>query len=61
MTIYDYLKQNKKDVLFCDRTGNIISVYLKNDVKILFEFNTISTASRKLTQFRRDFEDKKVG
>lgn len=61
MTLYDYLKRNSKDVLFVDRTGNIISVYCKNNIKILFEYNTISTASNKLTRFRRDLENRKVG
>jgi hypothetical protein len=61
MSIYDYLKQNKKEVLFVDRTGNLLAVYCKNDIKILFEFSNIHAASRKLTQFRRDLEDKKVG
>lgn len=61
MTLYDYLKEHKNDVLFCDRTGNIIAVYLKDNVKILFEYNTINTATKKLTKFRRDLENIKVG
>ena len=61
MMIYDYLKQNNEQVLFCDRTGNMIAVYLKNDVKVLFEYNNIHTASKKLTQFRRELEGKQVG
>lgn len=61
MTVYDYLKENNDEVLFCDRTGNIISVYCKNNIKILFEFKTINNASAKLTQFRRELEGKRVG
>ena len=61
MSLYDYLKSHKNEVLFVDRTGSIISVYCTNDVRVIFEYNTISTASRKLTQFRRDLENKKVG
>ena len=61
MSIYNYLKQNKKEVMFVDRTGNIIAVYCKDNIKVLFEYNNINTASRKLTQFRRDLEDKRVG
>lgn len=59
--IYDYLKTNNEEVLFCDRSGNIISVYLKNDIKIIFEFKSIEIATRKLTIFRRELENKKVG
>lgn len=61
MSIYNYLKQNKKEVLFVDRSGNIIAVYCKGNIKVLFEYNNINTASRKLTQFRRDLENKRVG
>lgn len=61
MSIYDYLKNNKREVMFVERTGNLVAVYCKNNIKILFEYNTIGTASRKLTQFRRDLENKRVG
>ena len=61
MSVYDYLKANRKDVMFVDRSGNIISVYCKNNIKVQFHYNTISTASRKLTQFRRELENKRVG
>ena len=61
MTIYNYLKEHNNEVEFVDRTGNIISVYLKNDVKVQFQYNTINTASRKLTKFRIDLENKRVG
>ena len=61
MSIYDYLKRNNKEVQFVDRSGTIISVYCKGNIKIQFQYNTISTASRKLTQFRRELENKRVG
>ena len=58
--IYQYLKNNKNDVLFVDRTGTIVCVYLKNDVKILFPFNTINKARRNYTVFRRELEGIKI-
>lgn len=61
MSIYDYLKRNNKEVQFVDRSGTIISVYCKGNIKIQFQYNTISIASRKLTQFRRELENKRVG
>lgn len=61
MSLYEFLKENKDEVICCDRTGNIISVYLRNDVKVQFQYNTISTASRELTKFRRELENKRVG
>lgn len=60
MSIYDYLKSNNNEVLFVERTGNLIAVYCKNRTKVLFEYNTIGTASRKLTMMRRDLEGKRV-
>ena len=61
MSIYNYLKLHRNEVLFVDRSGNIISVYCKGDIKVSFIYNNINTASRKLTQFRRDLENKRVG
>lgn len=61
MSIYEFLKQNKKEVLFVDRSGNIIAVYCKNGIKVLFEYSNIHLASKKLTKFRRELENKKVG
>ena len=61
MSIYNYLKEHKNEVQFVDRSGKLISVYCTNGIKVIFEYNTISTASRKLTQFRRELENKKVG
>lgn len=61
MSIYNYLKENNKEVQFVDRSGNILAVYLKGNVKVLFEYSNINTASRKLTQFRRELENKRVG
>ncbi len=56
MGIYEYLKANKEDILFVDRTGNIVVAYLKGDVKVMFEFNSINTASRKFREYRRELE-----
>ena len=61
MSIYNYLKLHRNEVLFVDRSGNIISVYCKGDIKVSFTYKNINTASRKLTQFRRDLENKRVG
>ena len=61
MTIYSYLKEHKNEVEFVDRSGNLIAVYCKNDIKVIFQYNTIGTASRKLTKFRRELENKRVG
>lgn len=60
MSIYEYLKENKEEVLFVDRTGTIVAVYLKDNVKALFDFGTINTASRKFREYRRELEGVKV-
>ena len=61
MSIYEYLKEHSNEVMFVDRTGNMLAVYCKNNIKVLFEFNTINTANKKLTKFRRELENKRVG
>lgn len=60
MSLYEFLKEHAEDVLFCDRTGNIISVYCRNDIKVLFEFNTIHLAQTNYRKFRRELEGIKV-
>ena len=60
MSIYEYLKNNNSEVMFVERTGTLVAVYLKNNIKVIFEYKTIGTASRKLTQMRRSLEGKKV-
>ena len=60
MDLYAFLKENKEDVLFVDRTGNIIAVYCKGDKKILFQFPTINIAQTRYRQFRRELEGVKV-
>ena len=59
--IFNNLKQNKQEVLFCDRTGNIVSVYCKGDVKVIFPFSSISIAKDRYRDFRRQLENIKVG
>ncbi len=61
MSIYNYLKEHSNEVQFVDRSGTLIAVYLKDNTKVIFQFNSIGTASRKLTQFRRELENKRVG
>jgi len=58
--LYSFLKENNENVIMCDRTGNLISVYCKGDAKITFVFPNVSIAQRKYTQFRRDLEGVKV-
>lgn len=60
MDLYDYLKENADDVLFVDRTGTIIAVYLKGDTKVLFSFPSISLAQTKYRLMRRELEGIKV-
>ena len=58
--MYNYLKENNEEVLFCDRTGNIISVYCKNNIKVIFEFSTIQIAQTNYRKFRKELEGIKV-
>lgn len=60
MSLYELLKKNADEVLFCDRTGNLISVYCKNDTKVLFEFPSIQLAQKNYRKFRRELEGIKV-
>lgn len=55
MDIIDFLKENKEIVLEIDRTGNIISFYLKNDFKLQKVYNTQNKAIKEYTKFRRYF------
>ena len=54
--MYDYLKENAKDVLFCDRTGNLVRVYLKNDISVLFQFHSVDYARKQYRKFRKELE-----
>lgn len=56
MDIIQFLKENKQDVICCDRIDNIVSVYLKDDVRIEFRFHTINKAIRKQTMLRKELE-----
>lgn len=60
MSIYEFLKENNDDVLFCDRSGNLIAVYCKNNVKVLFEFSSTNLAQKNYRKFRRELENIKV-
>ena len=60
MNLYEFLRENADEVLFCDRTGNLISVYCRNDVKVIFKFKTISLAQNKYRKFRKELEGIKV-
>ena len=55
MDIIDFLKENKEIVLEIDRTGNIISFYLKDDFKLQKIYNTKNKAIKEYTKFRRYF------
>ena len=55
MDIIDFLKENKEIVLEIDRTGNIISFYLKDDFKLQKVYNTQNKAIKEYTKFRRYF------
>ena len=59
MNIIDRLEP--KDVLFVDRTGNLIIFYCNNDIKIQKTCQNIHQASRLLTKYRRKYEGQKVG
>ena len=54
--MYDYLKRNKDDVLFCDRTGNLIRVYLSGDVSVMFKFPSVDSARKEYRKFRKELE-----
>ena len=56
MNLYEFLKENSENVIFCDRTGNLISVYCRDDVKVIFKFKTISLAQNKYRKFRKELE-----
>lgn len=58
--IYDFLKENPSEVIFCDRSGNIVSVYCKNNVKVQFVFHSIALAQKNYRKFRRELENIKV-
>ena len=58
--MFNYLRENNEDVLFVDRTGNIIAVYCKGNIKVLFEFSTQNIAKNKYREFRRELEGIKV-
>ena len=61
MSLYEFLKENKESEVICvDRTGNIISVYCKDDVKVQFVFQTVHLAQTKYRKFRRELEGIKV-
>lgn len=60
MSLYEFLKENKEDVLFCDRTGNLIAVYCRDNIKVLFEFPSVNQATFQYTKFRRELENIKV-
>ncbi len=60
MNLYEFLKENKDDVTFVDRSGNIIAVYCKDDVKVLFHFASVPIAQSNYRKFRRELEDIKV-
>ena len=57
--IYENL--DPSDVLFCDRSGNIISIYCKDNFKIQFIYDSVEKATRNLTKFRKELEGVKVG
>ena len=61
MSLYEFLKENKESEVICvDRTGNIISVYCKDDVKVQFVFQTVNLAQTNYRKIRRELEGIKV-
>ncbi len=60
MSLYEFLKENKDEVICCDRAGNIISVYCNDDVKVQFVFKTVPIAQNQYRKFRRELENIKV-
>lgn len=60
MSLYEILKENADEVLFVDRTGNLISVYCKDNVKVQFQYATIGQATFNYTKFRRELEGIKI-
>ena len=56
MDIIQFLKENKQDVICCDRTDNIVSVYLKDDVRIEFKYHSINKAIRKQSMLKKELE-----
>ena len=54
-------KMDKEDVICVDRTGNIITLYCKNDIKIVKMCRSKSQASKLLTKYRRKFENIRLG
>lgn len=60
MNLYEFLRENKSEVICCDRSGTIISVYCKGDIKVQFLFPTIVLAQNNYRKFRRELEGIKV-
>ena len=54
-------KVDKEDVVCVDRTGNLIILYCKNDIKIVKRCSSKSQASKLLTKYRRKFENIRLG
>ena len=58
MNIIDKLEPS--EVWFVDRTGNLIIFYCKNNIRIEETCNSINQALRKLTKYRKKFENQRV-
>lgn len=54
-------KIEPSEVLFVDRTGNMLIIYCKDDTRIIKNYQNIHQASKKLTEYRKKFENKRVG
>ena len=59
--MYDYLKEHNNEVLFVDKCGKLLIVQCKNNIKCIFEYPNVERAQKKLTIFRRDLENQRVG
>lgn len=55
--VYSFLKENNENVLFCERTGNLISVFCKDDVKVIFQFPSVKNAQYHYRRFRKELEE----
>ena len=61
MSLYTYLKEHNEEILFVDMCGNLLIVQCKNNIKVTFECPSVERAQKKLTIFRRDLENQRVG
>ncbi|AMK16296.1 hypothetical protein [Methanobrevibacter olleyae] len=56
MELLKVLENYKDDLLFCDRTGRIISIYFKDEIKVIRDCGSVEAATRKYRKYREVLE-----